>query len=69
MKLTDQKPIVRRTGRRVRLARSLDSIGGLSRRLPRWHLFDGRRSRALRRVNLVGSTDAQDLMRLDSDKG
>ena len=41
MKLTDQRPIVRRTGRRVRLARSLDSIGGLSRRLPRWHLLDG----------------------------
>jgi hypothetical protein len=69
MKLTDQRPIVRGTGRRVTLARSLDSVGGLSRRLPRWHLFDGRRSRVLRRVNPAGSTDTEDLMRLDSDKG
>jgi hypothetical protein len=69
MTLTDRRPILRRTGQRVRLARSLRSSWGLSRRLPRWHAFDGRQSRALPRVTPVGSTDVQDLMRLDSDKG
>jgi hypothetical protein len=69
MKLTDRRSIVRRTGRRARLARSLHSGGGLSQRLPRWNAFDGRQSRPLHRVIPVGSTDAQDLMRLASDKG
>jgi hypothetical protein len=69
MTLTDRKSIIRRTGRRARLARSLHASGGLSQRLPRWNAFDGRQSRPLQCVFPAGSTDAQDLMRLDSDKG
>jgi hypothetical protein len=69
MTLTNRRPIARRTKGRVRSAESLQSNWGLSRRLPRWCAFDGRQSRALRKYTTLGWTDAQDLMRMDSDKG
>lgn len=69
MTLTNRRPIVGRTEGGVRSVRSLQSNWGLSQRLPRWCAFDGRQSRALRKYTPLGWTDAQDLMRMDSDKG